>query len=458
MAHWLRALGGLDNPFGWPVNLNPKILADGEAALAAARTAGLKTARERDYVEALSAFYRDQDKLAHPARAKALEAAFEQLAQRHPGDVEAQILHALFLSRNFDPQDKTYANQLRAAKILEPIFLKQPEHPGVAHYLVHSYDYPPLAKQGLEAAKRYAKIAPDAAHALHMPSHIFTRVGMWKESVESNRASAESAKASGSSPNRLHAMDYMVYAYLQMGEDATASKVLTEAKSVEKYADNFAVAYGLAAMPARVALERGAWSEASQLALYPAADAFPWSKHPQAEAMNAYARGIGAATMKNAPAARTEAERLRKLRDSARELKFGYWIDQIDIQAEAIDGLALLAAGQQEQGVAALRKVAAREDATEKHVVTPGPLVPARELLARTLLDSGDSAGALKEFEAVLNREPNRYRAVLGAAMAAEKSGDRVRAAAHYARLVELAPAADPARTELASAKRFLGR
>jgi hypothetical protein len=456
IAHAIRAMGMLDNPFGWPLNLNPKLLADGEAALEAARKAGLKTERERDYVEALAQFYRDHDKLSHPERAKRLETGFEKLAQRYPQDIEATILHALFLSRNFDPKDKTYGNQLRAAKILEPIFMKQPEHPGVAHYMIHSYDYPPLAKQGLEAAKRYSKIAPDASHALHMPSHIFTRVGYWKESIESNQASADSAKTS--TPNRLHAYDYLAYANLQMGRDEAARAVLAQAKKVEKPADNFAVAFGLAAIPARVALERAQWAEAAKLELYPARDAFPWDKHPHAEAINAYARGIGAARSKDVTAARTEHERLIQLRDKVKGMKLNYWVDQIDIQAEAIAGLTALAEGQRDKGNELLRKAADREDATEKHPVTPGPLVPARELLGQALLEQGDAAGAMKEFEMVLTREPNRYHPMLGAAMAADKAGDRERAKQHYVKLLQIADGADATRVELASARKFVGQ
>jgi hypothetical protein len=456
IAHGIRAMGMLDNPFVWPVNLNAKLLAEGEAALEAARKAGLKTQRERDYVEALAGFYGDHDKLAHAERAKRLEAGFARLAERYPQDVEAAILHALFLSRNFDPKDKTYANQLRAAKILEPIFTRQPEHPGAAHYMIHSYDYPPLASQGLEAAKRYSRIAPDAAHALHMPSHIFTRVGYWKESIESNKASADSAKTS--TPNRIHAYDYLAYANLQMGRDEAARAVLAQAKQVEKLADNFAVAYGLAAMPARLALERAQWAEAAKVELYPARGAFPWDKHPQAEAINAYARGIGAARTKDVAAARAEHERLLKLRDRAQGLKLAYWVDQLDIQADAVAGLTALAEGQREKGLEMLRKAADREDATEKHPVTPGPLVPARELLGHALLEHGEAAEAMKEFEMVLTREPNRYRPMLGAAMAADKAGDKAKARQHYSRLLEVADAADPARVELASARKFVGR
>jgi len=456
MAHFIRALGVLDNPFGWPLNLSPKVLADGEASLEAARRTGLHSQREKDYVEALAAFYRDNDKLAHATRAKALEQGFEKLSKDYPEDVEASILYALVLSRNFDPTDKTYRNQLKAAGILETIWVIKPEHPGVAHYLIHSYDYPPLAKQGLEAAKRYSQIAPDDAHALHMPSHILTRVGYWKDSVESNRASVEAAKGTG--PNGIHGFDYMTYAYLQMGQDSKAAGVWTQAKKAPSYPDNFAVAYGMAAMPARLALERGAWSEAAALPMSPATDAYPWAKHPQAEAVNAYARGIGLAYMGDAAGAREQVKRLRELRDAAAAAKFGYWVEQIDIQAEVVRGLASCADGNRDECMQILAKASAREDATEKHVVTPGPLVPAREVLAGVELKAGMAREALADYEAVLTREPNRLHAVAGAARAAQLAGEQARAADYYRRVVDLTAESDPPRPELAMARQYLKR
>ena len=456
MVHWLRALGMLDNPFGWPVNLTPKILDDGLAALEAARKAGLKSQRERDYVDALAAFYADHDKLSHRSRAVALEKALEKVAQRYPEDREAAIIHALFLSATFDPADKKYGNQLRAAKILEPLFLAHPEHPGVAHYLIHSYDYPPLAQQGLEAARRYAKIAPDAPHALHMPSHIFTRVGAWKDSVVSNRASAAAAKLG--TPNNIHGFDYMVYAHLQLAQEKAAARALAEAMKAAAPTDNFAVAFGMAAMPARIALERLDWKAAAQTPLHPAAGSYPWNKYPHAEAQNAFARGVGSAMAGNAAAARTEMERLHKLRDAAAALKFGYWVEQIDIQAEVVKGLVECAEGQKAQCTATLRKAADREDASEKHVVTPGPLVPAREMLARVLYEQGDAKAASAEYAAVLNKEPNRYRAVAGAAQAADKLGDRAKAAEYYKLLAELGREADSDRDEIVKARAYATR
>jgi len=455
MAHWARALATLDNPFLWPGSLTPKVLADAQGAIEAARAAGLGTQRERDYVEALAAFFRDLDTLNHRTRAKAMEDAMQQVAARSPEDTEATILHALVLSANFDPSDKKYTNQLRAAQLLEPIFRRQPDHPGVAHYLIHSYDYPPIALQGLDAAKRYSKIAPDAAHAQHMPSHIFTRVGFWRESVDSNR---QSAKVDGDRTlNSPHAYDYMVYALMQLGRDGDAKQILAHAAGVAKKPEHVAAAYAYAAMPARIALERGDWKRAAGLRLDPAAETYPWKAYPQAEAVNAFARGVGAAQSGDTGAARSEVERLHSLRDLATAMKIGYWAEQIDIQAQVVRGLAERAAGMAEAGLSTLRKAAGREDATEKHVVTPGPVLPAREIVAMLLLESGNAVAALAEYEAVLAREPNRYRAIAGAAQAADKAGD-VKKAANYAKQVlELTATADTAHPEIAMARRMLG-
>lgn len=426
MAYWARALAALDNPFVWPGNVSPKTLADGGGWIDQARKAGLASQRERDYVDALALFFLDADKLNHRTRAKALESGLEQVAARYPEDSEATILYSLVLSANFDPADKQYSNQLRAAKLLEPIFEKQPEHPGAAHYLIHSYDYPPLAQQGLPAAQRYSKIAPAAAHAQHMPSHIFTRVGAWSESVAANTVSAQADTAAGF--NTLHAYDYMTYAHLQMGQDRAAQAVNGKAMAIARRPDNFAAAYAYAAIPARLVLERGDWAGAARLPLSPAADAYPWAKYPQAEASNAYARALGSAALRDGAATEAELVRLARLRDAAAELKLGYWVEQINIQIDVVRGFAAFKAGQKEAGLAALRQASDREDASEKHVVTPGPLLPARELLAAALLESGDGTGALIEFEAVLRKEPNRLRAMAGAGMAAERSGDKARA------------------------------
>jgi hypothetical protein len=229
MAHWGRAMVMLDNPFLWPGNLPPEKLDAVAEALEQARSAGLASEREQGYVEALEAFVRDRDRLDHRTRVQAFEEALGEVAADNPDDMEASILHALVTSANFDPADRTYANQMRAAEILEPLFESHPDHPGVAHYLIHTYDYPPLAEQGLEAASRYAGIAPDAVHALHMPSHIFTRVGYWEDSIASNMASAKAD--GGKTLNTHHAYDYMVYAHLQLAQDQAAQKALKQART-----------------------------------------------------------------------------------------------------------------------------------------------------------------------------------------------------------------------------------
>jgi len=452
MAHWLRALTTLDNAFTWPIPLTPKALADGEVALELARKAGLRTQRERDYVDALAAFFKDRESVPLRPRALALEQGLEQVARRYPDDPEASILHALFVSANFDPTDKEFKNQLRAAQILEPIFRERPQHPGAAHYLIHTYDYPPIAQHGLDAARSYAKIAPSAPHALHMPSHIFTRVGAWRDSVESNRASA--AAAAEGEFAAAHAYDYMVYAHTQLAQDKAAMDVLTKLRAM-KPVDNAAYAYAAAAVPARIALERGAWTEAARVELFPPAGEFPWKKYPQSEANNAFARGIGAAMAKDAAAAHGQFKRLIDLRDTS---KIPYWVEQMDIQAEVVRGLALAAEEKGDEALEVLRKAADREDATQKNVVTPGPLVPAREALAQRLLADGSPTQALKEFESVMTREPNRYRTIAGAAQAAENSGDRAKAARYSRQLVELTSEADAPRPEIAQARSVIQR
>lgn len=441
MAHWARAIASLDNPFLWPGNISPATLSAGAASIEKARAAGLRTQRERDYVDALAVFFQDTDKLNHRTRAKSLETAMQKVATAYPRDTEATILYSLVLSANFDPADKQYSNQLRAAKLLEPVFALQPEHPGAAHYLIHSYDYPPLAQQGLAAARRYSQIAPAAAHAQHMPSHIFTRVGAWSDSVKANTESARSDRATGA--NTLHAYDYMVYAHLQMGQDRAAQSVRERTESFASRPDNFAAAYAFAAVPARVALERGDWKAAAKLPLTPTAESFPWTKYPQAEAANAYARALGSAAVGDAAGVAAEAGRLQTLRAKAEELKIPYWVEQITIQLNVVSSLAAFKAGQVEAGLAGLRQAADREDASEKHVVSPGPLLPARELLATSLLQRGDAAGALREFEAVLGKEPNRLRAMAGASVAAERAGQASKARDYAGRIATQTAQAD---------------
>jgi tetratricopeptide (TPR) repeat protein len=452
MAGWGVAMTWLGNPLASPPT--PKALQDGWAAVERARAMHPPTQRERDYIEAIGAFYQSADTVDHRTRALAYERAMEQVAARYPDDREAAIFHALALNVTLVRSDKTYANQLRAAAILEKVFAEQPNHPGVAHYLIHSYDFPPLAAKGLHAARRYALIAPSAPHALHMPSHIFTRLGYWKESVDSNRASAAVATNHG---NWLHAMDYMTYGYLQMGQDREARRAVdaVQALGMPNY-EYIGSAYAFAAVPARYAVERRQWAEAAALSLHPRD--FPWTRWPMAEAVNAYARGLGAARSHDAPGARREAERLTALRNALATAKQTYWAEQTEIQRQVVLAWAAQGEGKHDEALTLMRDAVERESKTEKHNVTPGPIVPAQELLGEMLLEMNRPAQALQAFEASMGIEPDRFHGVAGAARAAELAGDAERARKLYAKLLTIAANADGDRAPLRRAKTFVGR
>ncbi|HJQ56809.1 MAG TPA: hypothetical protein VJ890_07875 [Vineibacter sp.] len=447
IAYWGLALANLRNPYAPPL---PAWLKDGLAMIDKGLALGPKSEREKGYLEALGAFYRDHDKVPHRDRQVAYAKAMEGLAARYPDDIEAQIYWALALAVSASPADKTYANQLKAAKILEPIFEAKPMHPGVAHYIIHAYDYPPIAKHGLEAAKRYAKIAPDSPHALHMPSHIFTRLGYWQESIEANAASARIATAQNEAQDAAHAYDYMVYAFLQTGRDQLAAKALVELRKIDPGSGRFAAPFALSAAPARFTLERGAWAEAAALQLQPGEFAY-------AEAHLHFARAVGAGNLGNAAQVREEAAKLAALAEKLKAAKNDYWAEQVDLQRRAALAWADWADKKYDAAIAAMTDVADREDRTEKHVVTPGPLLPGREMLGDMLLARGKNAEALAAFEAVLVKEPNRFRATAGAARAAQALGDMTKAKAHYKALLEMCVEADTERPELKQAKAVVG-
>lgn len=452
MAYWGGAMAALGNPFTWPPAA--KALSEGSDAVQKAKAIGAKTQRERDYIAAVEVFYKDADKVDHRTRAVAYEKAMERIFRRYARDQEAAVFYALALNATALPTDKTYANQLKAAGILERVFAKQPEHPGVAHYLIHSYDYPAIADRGLPAAQRYATIAPSAPHALHMPSHIFTRRGLWEESIKSNRASAAAAK---NQFDQFHAMDYLAYAHLQLAQDVEAKRVMDEISSIRKITfEHFVPGYALAAIPARYAIERRRWDEAAGLTVNP--PEFPWSRFAQAESITIFARGLGAARSGNAAQGRQDMERLKALREKLAQAKQSYWEEQVNIQGKVIEAWAAYAEGQQEEALRLMRAAADAEDATDKHPVTPGPVVPARELLGEMLLEAKQPAEALKEFEISMRTEPNRFRGFYGAAKAAELSGDRTKAGNYYTKLLALAENADAERQELGEAKAFLGK
>ncbi len=447
IAYWGIALSVLLNPHVAPPAKN---LAEGAAAIAKGQSVGAKTQRERDYIDALAVMYADYDKVDHRTRILAYAKAMEQLAQRYPNDDEAQIHYALSLNTSASPADKTYANQLKGAGILEPIFARQPQHPGVAHYLIHLYDYPPIAEKGLNAARLYAKIAPDAAHAQHMPSHIFTRVGYWQESIDSNIASQRVAKEASDFHDQLHSMDYQVYAYLQLGQDLKAKAVIDDMMTVSGFTETFLPGpYALAISPARYAIERADWNAAAALQVRPGPLA-------QVQAITHFARALGAARSGNPEAAKVDIVKLGELRDKLRDAKDAYWSEQVDIQQKVASAWVLYAEGKHDDALKAMSAAADAEDKTEKHPVTPGVPKPARELYGVMLLERGMPNEALAAFEATLKKEPNRLGAYVGAAKAAEKSGDPAKARTYYEKVVAIAGGADNTRTEVADARAHL--
>jgi tetratricopeptide (TPR) repeat protein len=447
IAYWGIALSLLWNPH---VPTPAKNLAEGAAVIAKGKSVGAGSQRERDYLDALAVMYADFDKVDHRTRVVAYAKAMEVLAQRYPKDDEAQIHYALALNTSASPADKTYANQLKGAAILEPIARRQPQHPGVAHYLIHLYDYPSIAEKGLDAARRYARIAPAAAHAQHMPSHIFTRVGYWDESIASNIAAARAAKAAKDYHDQLHAMDYQVYANLQLGQDAKAKALIDEMAGVTGFTETFLVGpYALAVSPARYAIERGDWKAAAELQVRP-------NPLPHVQAITHFARALGAARSGNPDAAKADIARLGELRDKLRDAKDAYWSGQVDIQSQVASAVVLFAEGRRDDALKAMSAAADAEDKTEKHPVTPGVPKPAREWYGVLLLESGKPAEALSAFEATLKKEPNRLAAYVGAAKAAEMAGDSAKARTYYEKVVAIAGDADKSRVEVGEARAFL--
>jgi hypothetical protein len=462
MAYWGEAISRLRNPLAEPTT--PADLKDGWAAVQKAKSLSAPTEREQDYIAAAEAFYRDPDKPDQRARALAFEKAMANVHQRYPKDSEAGVLYALALNMTADPNDKTYVNQLKAAEILETIFAEQPNHPGVAHLLIHSYDYPAIADRGLAAARKYAAIAPAAPHALHMPAHIFTRLGYWQDSIQTNRNSAAVANKefvathSGViAAQALHAFDYMVYAYMQGAQDAAAKQVVDQINAAQKVdIVRLAAPFAFSAIPARYAIERERWDEAAALPLHPTD--LSWKAFPQAEAVRYFARGLGAARKADVSAARSAIDRLISLRDDLTAKKQNYWVEQTDIQIGIVSAWAALAEGNKDQALALMRSAADSEDATEKHIVTPGSFAPARELLGEMLLAFNLPELALKEFEASQKNDPNRFKGLYGAAKASELSGNLVKAKSYYEKLVSMCEQADSERPQLAEAKAFLSK
>lgn len=458
MAYWGIAMTQWQNPFA---GLRPATaLAAGSAAADRARSTGAPTPRERDYISAVSELYKSYASVDQRTRVLAYERAMEHVYRTYPDDREAAAFYALAVNQTALPTDKTYAQQLKAAAILEKLFKEQPEHPGLAHYIIHAFDHPPLAPRAIDAAHRYAKIAPSAPHALHMPSHTFTRVGAWQESVESNIASAEAAVREGVFGEALHAMDYQVYAYLQTGQDAAARRLLSETPRVLARLDvnalggaaaGFAGLYAAAAIPARYAMERGAWKEAASLE--PTSTSYPW-----VDAVRRFARAIGAARSGSAQAASADVAHLKALTEKLLAAKDADWAERTRIQHEVAAAWVAFAEGRPDEGLAQLRKAADAEDATDKSAISPGPLAPAREMLGEMLLAMNRPAEALREFETTLKKEPNRFRATYYAAKSASLSNNTAKTREHFRRLVEICKKGDnPGRPELEEGRKLKG-
>lgn len=461
MAHWGIAISQRPNPLVGP--FPGDVLKRGWEAIELARAASQITERESAWIEALAAFYQDYATVPQRTRTANYEAAMARLSARYPGDAEAAIFYALALNEAADPADKTYARQLKAADILEKLELRYPNHPGIPHYIIHSYDYPELAMRGAIAAARCAQLAPSAPHALHMPSHIFSTLGMWQEVIGSDRAAddetiaytarvnPQAAADPAKDPGRYHFLDFLTNAYLQLGEDQQAKRIVDARNSVAEYPANFRYSghTAFAAIPVRYAFERGAWAEAMVLAI-------PKTPFAQAEAITWFGRAIGAARSQELPKAREAVAQLGALKDKLAKANDAYWTGQVAIQEQAADAWLALAEGRKGEAVAAMRQAADLEDRSGKHVAMENRLSPIRELLGELLLEANEPAQALKEFETSLRNNPNRYRSFAGAAKAADRAADRALAKNYYEKLVSLAGNADTARPDLVAAKQYL--
>jgi hypothetical protein len=440
MAEWGVALSRWSNPMAQLNRAAPQLRPGRLAAENAVRLGSRATEREQMYIAAVAELYRDFEHVDQRTRVAAYERRMNALSQHEPADTEAMIFHALSLTASALPTDKTYGNQLKAAAILEPLYAAHPDHPGLAHYLIHTYDVPALASRATSAAQRYASIAPSAAHALHMPSHTFTRVGKWEESVRTNDRSIAIATRDGMIAEALHGLDYKEYALLQMHRDSAAKAVVLSLPALAARFDPEAITgaapgssgvFALAAIPARYALERQAWKEAAALA--PKSSAFPWT-----EAMTYFARAIGASHVGQPAIARVAIDSLRAIRDRLNTAGETYWSEQVAIQHLCAQAWMQAAALHNDDALTIMREAVNREDATEKSATTPGPLLPARELLGDMLLQFGRTTDALAEYRATLIKEPNRYRALHGARRAATAAGDGTAAALYAAQLKTL--------------------
>ncbi len=415
--------------------------------------------READYINAIASFYKDWEKADHHTRCLNFEKAMEKVYTKYPDDKEGAVFYALALDAAADPNDKLFAKQKKAGSILNALYPNEPNHPGVAHYLIHTYDYPQLAQQGLAAARKYASVAPSSAHALHMPSHIFTRLGLWDECINSNLASVSSAKCyaeaagiKGHWDEELHGLDYLVYAYLQKGENDSAKKQWDYLKTINEVSPaNFKVAYAFAAIPSRYLLENRMWQQAANLKVTP--DNFPWKNFPWQEAIVHFTRLMGSVHTSNLNAATNELKELNRIHDTLTNQKDTYKANQVQIQINTGEAWMALIEGKNNEALTLMQLAVDMEDKTEKHTVTPGEVIPARELLGDLLLQLNQLDKALEAYEADLLMHPNRFNALYGAGIAAEKYGDMQKAKTYFQQLLNVVSNTKSNRTEVIRSK-----
>jgi tetratricopeptide (TPR) repeat protein len=446
IAYWGIAMDQLGNSL-----VGPPPRAQAEAAWAAiekAREIGAKTERERGWIDALRAYFRDHDKVDVDTRLRAYNKAMQEMAQRYPDDYEVQVVYALTLQASASKTDLTYANQLQSVAILEKLFEQNPQHPGVSHFIIHAYDFAPLADRGIAAAKRYAGIAPAVPHARHMPSHIYSMVGMWEDSIASNASALEIQ------PDYYHAADFSVYAHLQLAQDSRAKALIEKALATPPRGDRpsgFGNFMAKAAMETRYLLDRGDWQGAAAMPMNP-------TGAPMADSIYRFTRGLGMARSGNVAGAKAEIEAMRAVRTALQRADQSYWADRTEEQMLAISAWATVKEGTRDQAVRLMRAAADGEDGSLKNVIMENRLYPLREMLAELLLEVGEPAAALKEFETAIKQTPNRYRAFWGAARASDAAGNRAQASEYFGKLVNLAKNADIERPEVREAKAFLAR
>ena len=445
MAYWGLALDLLGNTLSAPPS--PRAAREAWELLEKARALGAKTERERAWIEAIRSYYRDYDKLPVDTRLLAYNRAMRELAERHPDDFEAQVYYALTLQASAPKSDLTYSNQFQSAAILEKLYAKNPQHPGITHYLIHAYDFAPFADKGIPAARRYAKIAPAVPHARHMPAHIYSMAGLWEDSIASNLSALEIQ------PDYYHASDFTVYAHLQLAQDVKAAAAIEKALKTPLRGDRppgMGDYTARAAMPARYRLERGDWTGAAALEVTP-------TNFPQADSLTRFARGLAMARSGRVGDAKKELEALAALQAALEKASEKYWADRTREQILAISAWVALAEGARTEAVTLMRRAADGEDGSLKHVAMENRLYPLRELLGDLLLEAGQAQPALAEYERALKQNPNRFRGIYGAARAAEAAGDRAKAVDYYRKLIALSHRADTERPELQRARAYAG-